>query len=250
VIASFRHIATPVAVLLLSSAPAGAQQVIATVAPSTISIGANYSGGSIVVFGAIAKGQPGRSYDAVVTVIGPRQDLLVRRKERVLGIWVNRHSQSFSNVPSFLAVFANRSFDAITQPDTLRQHRLGLKYATFIDRAIDENDPFEQNLIHARIDEGLYIEQQKGVSFVSPSVFRTEIPMPKNALTGVYDIDLKILANGALVAQTKAVFNVEKIGLAQFVVKSSVDHSLAYGLATLGMALLTGWIGSVAFRRG
>jgi uncharacterized protein (TIGR02186 family) len=250
VIAFLRHVATSLAVLLSYCASAGAQQVIATVAPSKISIGANYSGGSIVVFGAIAKGQPGRSYDAVVTVTGPRQNLLVRRKERVLGIWVNRHSRSFSNVPSFLAVFANRSFDAIAKPDTVRQQRLGLKYGIFIDKTADETDPFEQNLIHARIDEGLYIEQLKGVSFVSPSVFRTEIPMPKNALTGVYDVDLKIFANGALVAQTKAVFNVAKIGLAQFVVKSSVDHSLAYGLATMGMALLTGWIGSVAFRRG
>jgi hypothetical protein len=38
--------------------------------------------------------------------------------------------------------------------------------------------------------------------------------------------------------------------MTQFVVKSSIDYSLIYGLATIGMALLTGWIASIAFRRG
>jgi Putative transmembrane protein (Alph_Pro_TM) len=63
-------------------------------------------------------------------------------------------------------------------------------------------------------------------------------------------LTLKISAAAAPVAQTRSTFNVEKIGVAQFVAAASVDHSLIYGLATMGMALLTGWIASIAFRRG
>jgi len=230
--------------------PAGAEEVIATVAPSTISIGSNYSGGSIVVFGAIAHNQPSRSYDAVVVVTGPRQDLLVRRKERVLGVWVNRRSRTFADVPSFLAVFANRPFGTIASVDTLLQHRIGLKHSVFADKTVDEDDPFATNLIRTRIDESLYIEQPKGVSFVSPAVFRVEIPLPKRALIGAYDVVLEIFAGGAPVAQTRSTFNVEKVGVAQFVATASINYSLIYGLATMGMALLTGWIASIAFRRG
>lgn len=239
-----------VVALLLLGASAGAEEVIATIAPSTISIGSSYTGGSIVVFGAIAKGERSRSYDAVVTVVGPRQNLVVRRKERVLGVWVNRRSHTFDNVPSFLAVLANRPLEAVARPELLSRLRLGLVYNVLSDRAADESDPFEQNLIRTRIEEGLYREQKSGVSFVSPSVVRAEIPMPKNALTGAYEVDLKIFAGGALVAQTKAVFTVEKVGVAQFVAVSSLDHSFLYGMTTMAMALLTGWIGSVAFRRG
>jgi hypothetical protein len=36
--------------------------------------------------------------------------------------------------------------------------------------------------------------------------------------------------------------------MAQFVVKSSIDYNMIYGLATMGMALLTGWIALIAFR--
>jgi uncharacterized protein (TIGR02186 family) len=231
--------------------PARAERVIATIAPSKVSISANYSGGNIVVFGAIADGKtPSRTYDAVVTVTGPRQDLIVRRKERVLGVWVNRASSTFIGVPSYLAVSANRPFSEIANAAVLRFRRIGLRHSIFLDQSVDQNDPFQTNFIGARVDEGLYLEKPRGVSFVSPTVFRAEIPLPKSALIGTYKVAMAIFADGAPVAETVANFQVEKIGIAQFVVNSSIDHSFIYGLATMGLALLTGWIASVAFRRG
>jgi hypothetical protein len=68
-------------------------------------------------------------------------------------------------------------------------------------------------------------------------------------LIGTYDVVLKIFAGGTRVAQTRSTFNVEKIGVAQFVATTSVNHGLIYGLATMGVALLTEWIVSIAFRR-
>jgi putative transmembrane protein Alph_Pro_TM len=40
-----------------------------------------------------------------------------------------------------------------------------------------------------------------------------------------------------------------KVGFEQFVVEAARDHGLLYGFAAACMALLTGWIASVAFRR-
>jgi Putative transmembrane protein (Alph_Pro_TM) len=68
-------------------------------------------------------------------------------------------------------------------------------------------------------------------------------------LTSAYDVVL-IFAGGTPVTQTRSTFNVKKIGVAQFVTTTSVNHSLIYGLATVGVALLTGWISLIAFRRG
>jgi Putative transmembrane protein (Alph_Pro_TM) len=53
---------------------------------------------------------------------------------------------------------------------------------------------------------------------------------------GTYDVGLNILADGVAVAHTKSTFNAEKVGAAQFVARSSVDHSLIYGIAAMGMA--------------
>jgi uncharacterized protein (TIGR02186 family) len=234
--------------LLLSTA--NAERLIVTIAPSKISISSNYEGGHIVVFGAIADAKElSRSYDAVIMITGPREDLIVRRKERILGIWVNRNSSTFIGVPSYLAVSANRPFDTIASPEILRYHHIGLENSIFLDQSVDQNDPFQTNLIDARIQTGLFVTQPRGVSFVGRTVFRADIPLPKRAPIGTYKVDTQIFANGRPITEDSSTLQVEKIGLPQFVVASSINHSLIYGLATMGMALLTGWIASIAFRR-
>ena len=49
--------------------------------------------------------------------------------------------------------------------------------------------------------------------------------------------------------RTETAFEIVKVGFEQFVVDAAREHGLLYGLATAMMALLTGWIASVAFRR-
>jgi uncharacterized protein (TIGR02186 family) len=237
------------AALGLLCSPANAERLIATIVPSKISISTDYAGSHIVVFGAIADAAPRRSYDAVVTVTGPRQDLIVRRRERVFGIWVNRSSKTFIAVPSYLAVSANRPFDTIASPEILHYHRVGLQHSIFLDQSVDQDDPFQTNFINTRILDGLFVAQPRGVSFVSATVFRADIPLPKRAPIGIYKVDTQIFANGRPITEDSSTLEVEKVGVPQFVVASSIKHSLIYGLATMGMALLTGWIASVAFRR-
>jgi hypothetical protein len=52
-----------------------------------------------------------------------------------------------------------------------------------------------------------------------------------------------------MIAETDSAFEIVKVGFEQFVVSQSREHGLLYGMATAAMALLTGWIASVAFRR-
>ena len=84
---------------------------------------------------------------------------------------------------------------------------------------------------------------------LTPSVFRTAIPLPADVPVGNYAIDVKLFADGALVARTNSALEVTKTGFEQYVADAARDHGLLYGFATALMALLTGWIASVVFRR-
>jgi uncharacterized protein (TIGR02186 family) len=66
---------------------------------------------------------------------------------------------------------------------------------------------------------------------------------------GNYEVDLKLFADGALIARGGEAFEIRKFGFEQFLASSAVNHGVLYGFATAGMALLTGWIASVVFRR-
>jgi hypothetical protein len=51
------------------------------------------------------------------------------------------------------------------------------------------------------------------------------------------------------VARAPEAFEIVKFGFENFVANAARDYSLLYGLATAVMALMTGWIASIVFRR-
>lgn len=238
------------AALTLQALPVTAEELVTTIAPELISISSSYSGSSVVAFGAIQPDKArARPYDVIVTVTGPRQSVVTRRKERVGGVWLNKGSQTFTDIPSFLGVFANRPFEAIASAEALRQHRVGLKRAMFAESTADQNDPYLENLIKIRTEEKLYSEQPKGVTFLSPTAFRVDIPLPQSVLIGKYEVEFKVFSDGVPLVQRVSAFHVAKVGIEELVIRAATDYSLLYGLATTLTALLMGWLASVVFRK-
>jgi hypothetical protein len=68
----------------LLAAPSWAQELIADISERRIDITTGFSGAEVLVFGAI-EGEG----DVVVVARGPSQNMVLRRKERQFGIWIN-----------------------------------------------------------------------------------------------------------------------------------------------------------------
>ena len=193
-------------------------------------------------------------YDIVATIIGPRESLRTRRKERMLGIWVNTESRTFVDAPAYLAVLASRPLDAIVSPETRRRLQLGIANTPLpelVHNDIGEvsNDPFRAALVRLMRDRTLYSEKPNAVTFLTPTLFRASLSLPAGVPIGSYAVDVKLFSEGAFIAQTDSAFEIVKVGFEQFVVSESREHGLLYGMTTAAMALLTGWIASVVFRR-
>jgi uncharacterized protein (TIGR02186 family) len=190
-----------------------------------------------------------------VTVTGPKQTVATRRKERVLGIWTNTDLRTFVNVPSYFAALANKPFDQLTNDNTLRRLQIGLDNLVLPQQIGDDiadvvrDDPFRANFIRLKRDHRLYLQRTNGVTLLTSAVFRAEIPLPAEAAIGSYDVDVKVFADGALLTRGNSAFEIVKIGFEQFVVTAARDYGLLYGLATAMLAIMTGWLASVVFRR-
>jgi hypothetical protein len=52
-----------------------------------------------------------------------------------------------------------------------------------------------------------------------------------------------------MIARAPSAFEVYKAGFEQVVSSAARDHGLVYGVCTALMALITGWLASVVFRR-
>ena len=245
-------------VLLLSGA-ARAERLIVSVSNHRVTVTPNYSGEELVLFGSVEKDASTpterTAYDLVVTVMGPRADMVTRRKERRFGIWINTDYRQFLQVPSYLAVFANRPFDEITSPEIARRQQLGLNNVLLTQRVgadyadVVPNDAFRSAFIRLRTQRGLYREDPAAVTFLTPTLFRTGIPLPAEVPIGTYEVEIKLFANGALVTKTETAFEIVKVGFEQFVATTARQNGLIYGLVTAAMALMSGWAASIVFRK-
>lgn len=243
----------------LAAVPACAERLIVSVSNHRVTVTPNYSGGELVLFGSVErddKTPPNRgNYDLVVTVAGPRADMVTRRKERRFGIWINTDSRQFLQVPGYLALFSNRPFDQIASPDVQRRQQLGLNNVLLMQRVgpdyadVVPNDPFRSAFVRLRSEHGLYREATSAVTFLTPTLFRTGIPLPAEVPIGTYNVEIKLFADGALVTKTDSAFEIVKIGFEQFVATTARQNGLLYGLVTAFMALMTGWMASIVFRK-
>ena len=111
----------------LAPREANAERLIVSVSNHRVTVTPAYSGEELVLFGSVEKdaSTPANrsNYDLVVTVIGPRADMVTRRKERKFGIWINTDYREFLQVPTYLALFANRPFDTIASPEVQRRQQ-------------------------------------------------------------------------------------------------------------------------------
>ena len=251
---------TLLAVMLACGAePAAAERLVVSLSNQQVAINSNFVGENLVLFGTIqpdaGKTALRSAYDLVVTVTGPRQTQRTRRKQRMLGIWVNVDSREFVNVPSYLGILSNRPVTQIAAPETLRRLQIGLDNSLLLQRIgpniadTARDDPFRRAFVRLQGQQGLYSEIGAAVTFLTPTVFRAAIPLPANVPTGNYAIDVKLFADGAMVARTNTALEVIKAGFEQYVADAARDYGLLYGLVTALMALLTGWFASVVFRK-
>jgi uncharacterized protein (TIGR02186 family) len=239
--------------------PAQAERLIVSVSNHRVTVTPNYVGEELVLFGSVEKDDktpPARSnYNLVVTVSGPRTDLVTWRKQRRFGIWINTESREFLQVPSYLAVFSNRPIDAIAPADVQRRQQLGINNVLLTQRVgtdfadVVSTDPFRSAFVRLRKDHGLYREETSAVTFLTPTLFRATIPLPAEVPIGAYDVEIELFADGALITRAETAFEIVKIGFEQFVANAARNHGAIYGMMTAIMALMSGWAASIVFRR-
>jgi uncharacterized protein (TIGR02186 family) len=256
-----RRLFIPAAAFFLALSAPGARGEHLVVALSThqVQINSSFVGTDLVLFGAIERDEKtvprSGGYDIVARVTGPPQTEVTRRKNRVLGIWVNAESRVFIDAPGYLAMLSNRPLNEIAGPEVLRRYRIGLENVIFPQQIAGDigdvplNDPFRMAFLRLNREQRLYREVSNAVTFLTPNLFRTAIRIPANVPVGTYLVDVNLFAEGVMLATSNSAIEIQKVGFEQFVASSAHEHGVLYGLATAGLALLTGWIASVVFRR-
>jgi uncharacterized protein (TIGR02186 family) len=241
-----------VALALAAGGPARAESLVSTLSDDSVEITSNFTGEQIVVFGAVRgapEGDPG--YEVAIVVQGPPEDIVVREKERVLGIWANLASREFDGVPSYYVMHLSENFSTVLSPSDLMQYRLGVPSLDFVQNSNQEPAAanFAKALVDLKTKRGLYAERKREVAFLAPGVFRTTFFLPSDIPTGEYRVSVYLFRGAALLAGETETLTIMKGGFSERIARASLDFPLPYGLVCVVLAIFTGWLAGVIFRR-
>ena len=246
-----RYCLAPAALVAVSLAAAAQEReaLVADLSAHLIAITTAFVGTNVVLFGTSEGGA-----DIVATVVGPRENQIVRRKGRVAGIWVNRESLEFARVPSYYAVASSAPLEQIARPEVLARHELGVDDLRLepVDAAgLDAGEvaAFRAALVRNKQRQQLYSTAPASVSFLGPNLFRTTLSFPANVPPGIYQVQVYELEDGLVKDAQRSALVISKVGFEADVFDFAQERAPLYGLLAIVMAVGLGWLAGVVFRR-
>ncbi len=244
-----RKLAAVLAFLAVCS-PAAAQDLVSGVSQDQIQITSNYTGSDIVVFGAIEQKGADQDRDVVVVLRGPETQIVVRRRDRVAGVWINHDAARLNGMPSYYYLASTRPLAAVAPAPVLAGEGIGLQNLAPRD-VTSHHDfrPFWQAALRKMRAEGFYNETAGGVEFLSGSLFRAHVPVPASVARGQYNVEVYLFRKGEVQSAQSTPLFIDQTGLERRLFNFAHTSPLGYGLAAVLMAVLMGWLSSLMFRR-
>lgn len=229
--------------------PALAKSIVADIDHHLIAITTDFSGEEVLIFGAID--QPG---DVVMALWGPLTEVQVHHKARVAGIWINRETVTFDDVPSFYGLSSSRPLDEILKPEMLSRYQLGvdqLQIKTLsadIDN-LEEAPSYRAALLRVRQQATLYADKPGRVNFIGNTLFRANLRLPSNVPTGKFLVEVYFVRDGEIVDAQTIPLVISKVGFGADIYRFANKHGFAYGVIALITSFLAGWLAHLIFRR-
>ena len=176
---------------------------------------------------------------------------MARRKSNVLGTWINTRQVVFEDFPSYFHLLSDTRLENITNPITIagleilpEQQARFSAVAGWWDSVV-----FGSELVRLMEQKGLFGINEQGVLFRSDTLYSAQLTLRSDVPPGPYLAHTYLFKDGVLVAERSDGFSVRKTGFERFLGLAAVQQPLLYGLACVILALFTGWLGGVVFKR-
>ncbi|WP_417844784.1 TIGR02186 family protein [Thalassospira sp.] len=232
---------------LVAIKPAKADPLVVDLSNHLVAISTGFTGTDVLLFGAIEN-----RGDVVITVRGPERDMIVRRKERKAGIWINTKSAYVRNVPTYYATAASRPIELIANDRLFASYHIGLQNQRFVTtmNGDDTDDSLYRDALLRNMEYiGLFNDKPAKISFLSNQLFRTDVHFPANTPTGTYVIDVYLIRDGRIASIKSTPLVVSKTGVSADVYDFAHRYSALYGIIAVIIAGIAGWVASVLFRK-
>ena len=88
-----------------------------------------------------------------------------------------------------------------------------------------------------------------GVEFLSQSLFRASLPLSPSVPVGTHKARAFLFKNGVFIKESSAQLSIVKSGFEQTIYRFSTNHGFSFGILAVALAMVTGWLGRIVFRK-
>ena len=227
--------------------------LVPEVSQHEVQVRQGFRGAELLLFGAILTPEgtrAGQDYDIVVVLKGPTRSIVLREKSRIAGIWINADSAEFRSAPTFFAVASSKPIASIVDDQTAAIYELGLPWLQL--SPIGSYNPKEQTRMSAGLvdlmsREGLYQQDQRGVSISEQVLYQARISLPSSVQTGTYTAETFAINHGRVVASAVSRVVVKKQGFERVVAQFAEQNGLLYGLIAVALSVGMGFVAGRLF---
>lgn len=229
------------------SVQASSNDFAVQVVSDRIDVSVGFLGSSIELYGS----RRNKDADVVIVVEGPRKDITIWQKKRVMGAWINRHYMTFEDMPVYYNYASTLDYDENGELDMImRYNDIGHK-ALFTSleveksEAIDDTSIFKEALLERKRKQKSYFEKPEKIEFINDYMFHAKFEVPPSAQTGKYVIHSLLIEDGKVSHQKRDILVVGQVGINAFIYGMANENGFLYAVITIILALFCGWFVSV-----
>lgn len=239
----------------LLSAAAPQPKLVPDVSQREVEIRYSFTGAELLLFGAIlypGGKVPADPADIIVVLRGPSQQVMMREKRQIAGIWLNAESAEFLTAPSFYAVASSRPIRDMVDERTAAIYELGLDKLQLSPSSLNSGpviDRFAAGLTDLRKRNGLFVERPGAVQITDGVLYQARLPLSARVIVGTYTAETFLVRDGRVLAAAVREIEVRKSGFERLMGVFADRQPFFYGVTAVAMALSMGLLaGYLAMR--
>jgi len=232
--------------ILYSVNTLNAQKAYFDLSQNEIKIDTNFKGQDLILFGLT---EP--DHDIIIIVRGPKEDLTIRNKKRILGFWFNINSVDYISVPKVYFISSNSIITNLLNQKEMFEEEIGFDKIKLIPK--NQKDLFvdlsqwNESVIRIQKEKNLY--KNFDLKLVDDKLFQTRLYFPHNIPTGKYIVTTYRIKNKKIINSNDRIILISKSGIGNKIFLFAQENSILYGIVAILFAIIVGASAATIFRK-
>ena len=218
--------------------------IIAELGNYDVLIDHKFKGLDLLIIGA--RGENGR---IVIVTRGEEKDFLIRKKERVFGIWLNNDSMKINKAPSFYHMASSSKYLDFSANKLYKDFEIGIENLKFFESQNTYDESYINAFVEQKQEKNLYSKDLWKIKIIGETLFRQTVAFPKNIQPGNYTSEVYLINGKELAAMQIIPIKVQKVGFDAKIEKFAKNHSYTYGFLAVLIATVFGFVAFKLFSR-